>query len=297
MNSIHEHVNEININNLSIVEVAKLRRQCAKSKDLDSLFKISIMSFNKWPLIDECIFPEICYYFGRLNRQNEISDFFKGKECYVREIPKWSIDLGKALLGIGQKFPNLNEFEVSFLEKGYSNVRTYPLFDIIMFDCELLPRKIMRLNSDILNIRNSDFTRDLLILIYDCFIANNNIEAENTGEDVYVYSRTNNSVTQKKEDFIGVGEYYIDSILVTNKLWRLVDSAFEEKHANELIKYLYPDEDLIRLKNSDYNSPCSESIELAAKQIFTSQEDVEKLKCIIAKKWLVETNERDQSII
>lgn len=159
-------ITESQLENMNFKEIFKLRRKCAEIGDLESLLLIAkhnVLNGSIATNIDN--FPELCYYFGRLQRIEELQEFITENNGILFMLPNSSKQLAQELLTIGYKFPFLDETEVSFLEDKYCDSKTFELFDLIMFDNEKLPRPIRKFDKESLNRCNTDFSREFLLEI------------------------------------------------------------------------------------------------------------------------------------
>ncbi len=138
-------IDESQLKNMKADEIFKLRRHFADNRDIESLLTIAKHRFVRGSAAtNESNFPEMCYYFGRLQRLKEFEEFLSDKSFYLAMLPKSCLILAQNLLPIGVKFPNLEEQEITYLEEKYSDPVTFELFDIIMFDADRLPRPIKK---------------------------------------------------------------------------------------------------------------------------------------------------------
>lgn len=282
-------IDESQLAKMDVEERFRFRRLCADNRDIESLLVIAKYRFIKGSTgTNESNLPEMCYYYGRLHRVEELGEFLKEKNHYLFMLSKSCKELAQNLLNIGVKFPYLNEGEISFLEERYCNSKTFELFDIIMFDCDLLPRPIKKFDKESLNKSNTEFSRDFIMQIYDCFSKNKGFD--NGYSQLYVYNRIQNRIVRMKYEDIGLGEYCVIQPIFSNELWNLMMEKFGEKCADSFVKRLSVDEDWEDLKNSDFYLLDIDEIEDLAVQYFNDSSKVEDLKAEVALFWLKKMN-------
>lgn len=285
-------VEESELENLSVEELFKLRRKCAENRDLESLLTIAKWRFiNGSAATNESNLPEMCYYFGRLHRVKELKSFLEEKSFYLFMLPESCKVLGQNLLNIGLRFPDLSEEEVSYLEQNYCDPKTFELFDIIMFDKDLLPRNIQKFDKELLNRKNTDFSDHFLIRVFKYFSENE--ELDDGYSEMYVYSRISNEIIRKKYEDTGLGEYCIVQPIKSNQFWSLIEKRFGAKCADDMIKELSFDDNWEDLKTHDFYLLNSESIEQVANNYFRDQVKTDEIKILVAKHWLDEINSHE----
>ncbi len=282
-------ITESQLENINFKEIFQLRRKCAEIGDLESLLiiaKHNVLNGSIATNIDN--FPELCYYFGRLQRIEELQEFITENNGILFMLPNSSKQLAQELLTIGYKFPFLDETEISFLEDRYCDSKTFELFDLIMFDSEKLPRPIRKFDKESLNRSNTDFSREFLLEIFECF--KKNVEMEYSTDKLYVYSRIENSIIRKKYDDIGLGEYYIGDLIHSDQFCQLMEKNYDEDCANFFAKKLSFDDDWEELKNSHSYIIDSVSIEEIAGEYFSDSSEIENVKMNVALFWLKDVN-------
>lgn len=287
--SNYVNVEDSQLEKMSVEELFQFRRQCAQNRDLKALLAIAKYRFIKGSAAtNESNFPEMCYYFGRLHRVNELKEFLEEKSFYLFMLPDSCKSLAENLLNIGNKFPHLNEKEVSYLEEKYCDSKTFELFDVIMFDKELLPRPIKKFDKDLLKTKNSEFSNEFSLKIYDCFSKNEDLY--DGYSEMFVYSRIKNKIIRKKYEHVGLGEYCIIQPILSNQFWTLMNDKFGKKSADDLIKELCHDGNWEKFKKSDFYLLNSEHIEEVATEYFSKPKLIEEVKMEVAKFWLDKVN-------
>ncbi|MBL0132845.1 MAG: hypothetical protein IPP79_01940 [Chitinophagaceae bacterium] len=282
-------VEESQLEKMPLEEMFNLRRQCAQNRDIKSLLVIAKYRFIKGSAAtNESNLPEMCYYYGRLHRGKELEELLAEKSFYLFMLSESCKELAQTLFNIGQKFPYLNEEEVAYLEKKYCDSKTFELFDLIMFDSDLLPRKIRRFDKSSLDIKNENFSRDFLLKVFGHF--SDNEELEDGYSELYVYSRINNKIIRKKYEHVGLGEFCIVQPILSNQFYNLIKEKFGEECADFCIAALAVNEDAENFKNSDFYLLNVESIEEVANKYFNNSKKVEDVKAEVALFWLTKIN-------
>jgi hypothetical protein len=209
-------------------------------------------------------------------------------------LPESCKALAQNLLNIGYKFPHLSEKEISYLEQKYCDSKTFELFDIIMFDSDLLARPIKKFNKNSLNVRNSNFSRDFLLKVYDCFSEN---EELNDGyHKMFVYSRTKNEIIRKAYEDVGLGEYCIVQPILSNDFCNLMKEKYSEECSNYFAKALSSDKAWENFKKLDFSFNANR-IEEVANNYFSNSSQVEDVKAEVAKFWLDKINSADIKLV
>lgn len=289
-------IDEAELKKMSVQERFQLRRKCAENRDIKSLLTIVKYHFtNGSAATNETNFPEMCYYYGRLHRVEELKEFLSDKEFYLFMLPDSCKELAQNLLNIGYKFPHLSEQEISYLEQKYSDSKTFELFDIIMFDSDKLARPIKKFNKDSLNVKNSDFSRDFLLKVFSYFSENE--ELDDGYSKLYVYSRIKNEIIRKKYEDVGLGEYCIVQPIHSNEFYNLMREKFGEESAEYCIEALSFGDDLESFKNSDFYLLNAENIEEVANDYFPNSSTVEDVKAEVAQFWLNKINSHNINLV
>lgn len=282
-------ISDVQIDLLTVKERYNLRRKCAENCDVESLLTIA-----KYNFLHGCTasninnFPELCYYYGRLQKGEELQKFIDENVAFLLMLPESCKKLAHNLVNIGYKFPYLSEFEIKYLENKYCDSKTFELFDIIMFDENYLPRRIKKFDKTLLDKVNTDFSRDFLLHIYKSFSENE--ELGDCTDKLFVYDRVNNRIIRKDYEKLGLAEYCIMQPIHSNDFWKLVNEHYGETCANTFIKQLYGNDNLEDYKTSTYYLLSSISIEEVAEDYFNNSLLVDDLKAHIALFWLKKIN-------
>lgn len=277
------------IEKMSIKEIFEYRRKSAENGDIKSLLSIAKYRLLRGsPATAMDILPELFYYYGRLHCIEELKLFISENRTILNSLPQSCLILAQNLAYIGVKFPFLEEKDISYLEEHYSNPKTFELFDIIMFDCDKLPRPINKFNKDLLNRQNTEFPRDFLIQVYDCFSKNN--ELDDSYDSLFVYSRIENSIIRKEYENIGLGEYCIMQPAISNEFYQLMIDLYGEECADFFVKNLSAENDRENFKKYAWYIVEVDSLERVAYKYFNNPSKIEDLKANIALSWLRKVN-------
>jgi len=289
-------ITESQLGKMSVRERFQLRRECAENRDIESLLTIVKFLFIRGAAAtNESNLPEMCYYYGRLHRAEELQEFLKENDSNLFMLPKSSKELAQNLLNIGVKFPHLNESEIQYLEDKYCDSKTFELFDIIMFDCNRLPRPIKKFNKESLNSENKDFSREFLLQVYAYFSANE--ELDGNYDKLYVYSRIENKIIRKEYAHLALGEYCIEQPIYSNEFWGLMQEHYGKQHADSFFRQLFDDQHLEKSKTSNSYLLYAENIEEVAENYFKDSLKVNDVKAHIALFWLKKINSQKINLI
>lgn len=282
-------ITEEQLDTMTVKEQFQLRRECSENRDIESLLTIVKYHFlHGSAATNETNLPEMCYYYGRLQRVEELQEFLKDKSFYLMMLPQSSQELAQNLLNIGYKFPHLNESEIDYVEEKYCDSKTFELFDIIMFDKELLPRQINKFDKESLNRVNKGFSNEFLLDVFSYFSANE--ELDSSYEKLYVYSRIENKIIRKEFQHLGLGEYCILQPILSNEFWSLMNDHFGQECADTLIKKWCHDDNWEDYKNLDFYLIGSDSIEEVSENYFNDSKKVNNVKALVALFWLEKIN-------
>lgn len=289
-------IDDEELSKMKVTERFELRRKCAENRDIKSLLKIVKYHFiHGSAATNETNFPEMCYYYGRLHRVEELKELLSDKEFYLFMLPDSCKELAQNLLNIGLKFPHLNEQEISYLEQKYCDSKTFELFDIIMFDSDKLSRPLRKFDKNSLNVKNSDFSKEFLLKIFDYFTENE--ELDDGYSKMYVYSRIKNEIIRKKYEDVGLGEYCIVQPIHSNEFYNLLKEKYGEDCADYCIEELSFGDDLESFKTSDFYLLNAENIEEVANDYFPNSSTVEDLKVEVARLWLEKINSHNIKLL
>ncbi len=282
-------VTEEQLSKTTTKDQRRLRRECSDNHDIESLLTIAKYRFkNGSAALNETILPEMCYYFGRLHRTEELQNFLKDKNFYLMMLPKSCKELAQNLLNIGIRFPDLNEDEITYLENNYCDSKTFELFDIIMFDCNLLARQINKFDKQLLTRENKDFSREFSLQIFDSFLENETKDPNY--DELFTYSRIENKITRKLYKNLGLGEFCIIQPIHSNELWNLLHSLYGNQCADFFLQKLSRGENWEEYKISDFFLLEAKGIERIATQYFNDISKVDDIKSQIALAWLQKIN-------
>jgi len=284
-------IDESQFARMKVEELFHLRRRCAENRDIEGLLSIAKYRFIKGSMATNVNnLPEMCYYYGRLHRVEELKELLQEKSFYLFGMPESCIELAQHLIYLGDKFPYLHEEEISYLETKYCDSKTFELFDIIMFDCELLPRPIKKFDKESLNRNNKDFSKQFLINVYNCFSKND--EMMGGHEDLYVYSRIHNKIIRKEYSELGLGEYCIIQPILSKEFWTLMQELYDDRCADLFLQKLFHDDDWEKYRDSNTYLVNAKEIEGIAKEYFSDLSQVENVKAQVASQWLKKINSK-----
>lgn len=289
-------INEDELKSMDVSQRFALRRSCAQNRDIKSLLEIVKYHFiNGSGATNETNFPELCYYYGRLHKITELKEFLSGKEFYLFMLPESCREFAENLFNIGVKFPHLSESEMMYLDEKYSDSKTFELFDIIMFDADLLPRPLKKYDITQLNIKHSEFSVEFLLKIFDSFSQNE--ELDDGYSKLYVYDRVNNTIIRKRFEDLGLTEYAITRPIRSNEFYDLLKSEYGETCAIELSKVLCYDDDWEHFISAKHFLLNAQTIDDSALEYFNDENIVNELKCHISRLWLHKINNHEYRLV
>jgi len=283
-------INERSLKEMSVSAQFQLRRQCAENRDIESL--LTIAKFNFLTYGGPGTLSSVCYYYGRLHREKELHDFLANNSGLLHfGYPSYCMELAQNLFNIGLRFPYLSDEEMSYLDQRYCDPKTFELFDIIMFDSDLLSRPIRRLDKNLLKVKHSNFSIEFLSQVFNCFIANE--ELGDRGSKLYVYSRWVNDIIRKGDEDVGLGEFIITSPIGAKDFFNLIKDEFGEDYAEKLNKDLTFIGDPESFKTDNSCKINAEAIKDSMNKYFDDSSRVEDIESAVALIWLNKINSID----
>ena len=90
------------------------------------------------------LFHKISFLYGRMNQQPEYEEFIKSKVQMTIGLmaEEHEIKIGLGLFSIGLSYPDLSDRQLEQLEILYKDGNYYELIDFLLFDKEILKRKL-----------------------------------------------------------------------------------------------------------------------------------------------------------
>lgn len=289
-------VNEEQLKSMDVSQRFTLRRNCAQNRDIKSLLEIVKYHFIKGSAAtNETNFPELCYYFGRLHKFEELKEFLIDKEFYLFMLPESCRELAEKLFNIGMKFPHLSESEMMYLEEKYSDSKTFELFDLIMFDTDQLPRPLKKYDVSKLKIKHSEFSGEFLLELFDCFSKNE--ELDDGYSKLYVYDRVSNKIIRKRFEDLGLTEYAIMQPIQSNEFYDLLKNEYGERRATELSKAVCYDDDWEHFISANHFLLNAETIVESGMEYFNDESVLNEIKCHISRLWLHKINNLEHRLV
>lgn len=274
---------------MRVKEISILKKRCIEEQDVLSLLNIEKHYFSKGAAAsNEYHFPAMCYYYGRLQQGKELQEYLKDKDYHILVLSDSCKELAQNLLKIGNAFPHLSVEALAYLDDKYSDPATFEVLDYIMFDSNLLSRPIKKFDIRLLKTVNSNFSRDFLLLIYSCFLKNEELDLGY--DDIFVYSRITNQVISKTYQKVGLGEICIIQPIHSNELCSILNERYGSECVDYFARHFTDEENMKDFINSDFYSLTAESIEVIANKFFGTSAKINDLKAEIAKHWLSKAN-------
>lgn len=282
-------ITEFDLSKMSSKERFELRRSCAKNRDIESLLTIVKFHFIKGSkATNETNLPEMFYYYGRLDRIESLHEYLSDKTFYFNLLSDSCRELAFNLMKIGHKFPFLVESEIDYLEDKYCDPKTFELFDIIMFDKELLPRPIKKLEREFTSEKSEGFSKVFLLEVYNCFSENKKLMSNN--EKLFIYSIWQNKIIKKEYSEIGTGEYVITQPIRSSELWDLLNKKLGEYFADSIVKNLCYHDNWEQFKNLSWFNLDPNLIEESLLYFVNDKDKSDAIKTDISQFWLNKVN-------
>ena len=146
------------------------------------------------------LYHKIAYLYGRLNEFSSFENFVKSKVEMTIGLMADEVELkiGIDLYFIGLSYPNLNDEQFATLEGLYQNGLYFETLDYLLFDQDLLPRKLKKYDLQKQEIYNSEFPDNLLMQTFETFLQQGDDDFE--FQSFSVYDRPTNSIVTIKNN-------------------------------------------------------------------------------------------------
>jgi len=241
------------LESLSLEELLALRLRSSQERDLNALCDIATFRFIKGGLaVISKILPEMCFLYGKSHRVQALQSLFKEYNFVLSLAPQGCIEIAKSMLYIGLDYPILDEEALSYLESLWCDSGSYEWMDIIMYDVEKLPRKLRRFEKSLLEIKQKEFSKQLIVAIWECFESNK--ESENEDEPYY-YDKKTNKIGKKSWWRLGKDEFVIENDKHYNEVNKYISETFGSEMAYKVAKALMFSADSVEeFQNSSYHT-------------------------------------------
>lgn len=281
-----------NYEDLNFEETNNLRRHLIEKQDFVSLIELTEYKIKTGSIgLTQYYLPQLFYFYGRARINPEkFQVFLKDNPFIIMSAENSTKELSSKLFEIGAKFPYLNEKEMSFLDKKYTDTTTFELMDGIMHDTHLLPRELKKLDKNKFNDKNTEFTKSFINEIYDCFLANAKVNPNY--DKLYVYSSYSDEIIQKKYDDLGYGEICIIDPIHTNDFWTILNTMTNKATADHILNKIANlfNVSLEEIKDKDYYTLSINEVEKHINNELATKEEKKGVRESIAQLWLERVN-------
>lgn len=243
---------EEELETISVKERYDERLKCSKEKNDLGQRDIFTYDFKKFGIAaSQLSLLAISYLYGKTGAEDELMALLRMNSHILFDVDEDVIELSQFFLLIGMKFPDLNNAELNRLEELYNDTRYCGLIDELLFDKDLLPRKISGITRDDLERRNDSFPDKLLDAVFLAFVRNSNQYEDNEDTVWQIYDRRNNCIISKPYKEKGSGEIIAKGTIRAFLFFNLI----EEKYGKEYLDFFVQ-----KVKDVHYKSA---NIELA----------------------------------
>ena len=143
---------------MSVKECGVERLKCSKDKNALGLRDIFTYNFKKFGISASPLsLLAISYLYGKTDADDELMALLRMNSHILFDVDEDVQELSKFFLSIGMKFPYLNNAELNKLEALYNDTRYCILIDDLLYDKDLLPRKIKGITREEFERRNDTF--------------------------------------------------------------------------------------------------------------------------------------------
>lgn len=237
---------EDELEKMSVKERYNERQKCSKDKNCLGQRDIFTYDFKKFGIAASPLsLFAISYLYGKTGAEDELMALLRMNSYILFDVDEVIIELSQFFLLVGMKFPDLEQEELDRLEKLYNDTKYCGLIDELLFDKDLLPRKIAGITRDDLDRRNNTFPDRLLDDVFQAFVRNSKQYDDNENTVWQIYDRRNNCIISKTYKEKGVGEIIADGTIDSFLFYNLI----EEKYGKEYLDFFVQ-----KIKNLNYQS-------------------------------------------
>lgn len=171
---------EEELEKMSVKERYDERLKCSKEKNDLGQRDIFTYDFKKFGIAASPLsLLAISYLYGKTGAEDELMALLRMNSHILFDVDEDVIELSQFFLLIGMQFPDLGKEELDKLEGFYNDTRYCGLIDELLFDKDLLPRKISGITREDLDKRNNTFPDKLLDDVFQAFVRNSNQYEDN----------------------------------------------------------------------------------------------------------------------
>lgn len=235
---------EEELEKMSIKERGDERLKCSKDKNTLGLRDIFTYDFKTSKAASPLSLLAISYLYGKSDAYDELMALLRMSSHILFDVDEDVIELSQFFLSIGMKFPHLDNAELDKLEALYNDTRYCILVDDLLYDKDLLSRKIKGITREDLERRNDTFPDRLLDDVFQAFVRNSNMYEHNKDTIWLIYDRRNNCITSKPYKEKGAGEIIADGIIDASIFFNLIEEKYEKEYLDFFVQ---------KIKNLRYN--------------------------------------------
>ena len=239
---------EDELEKLSVKERSDERLKCSKDENILGLRDIFTYNFKKFGIAASPLsLFAISYLYGKTDADDELMALLRMNSHLLFDVDEDVRELSQFFLLIGMKFPYLDNAEVDKLEALYNDTRYCILIDDLLYDKDLLPRKIKGITREDLERRNDTFPDRLLDDVFQAFVRNSNQYEDDEDTIWLIYDRRNNCIISKPYKEKGAGEIIADGTIDSFIFYNLI----EEKYGKEYLDFFVQKIKDLRYKSYD----------------------------------------------
>lgn len=228
---------EEELETMSVKERYDERLKCSKEKNDLGQRDIFTYDFKKFGIAaSQLSLLAISYLYGKTGAEDELMALLRMNSHILFDVDEDVIELSQFFLLIGMKFPDLNNAELNRLEELYNDTRYCGLIDELLFDKDLLPRKISGITRDDLERRNESFPDKLLDDVFQAFVRNSNQYEDDEDTIWQIYDRRNNCVISKPYKEKGAGEIIADGTIDAFIFFNLIEGKYEKDYLDFFVQ-------------------------------------------------------------
>ena len=230
---------ESEIEAMSVKERHSICSLCSKHYNIEALIDFyKYFCYHGGAATDEYYIPALTFLYARKRDKASLNKMYRELSFFIMILSDDSKEVTNKLWKIGTKYPDLSIEQIDYLESLYNTSKYCEIMDDILFDKDKLPRQIKGITKLDLKKTNSQFSINLLIETFNCFIYNQ--QAQNIQDDeyteYYVYVKGNNNIIKKQYCQVGAGEFVLSGTLDIKTFIEYIESKYGETVSAFFIK-------------------------------------------------------------
>lgn len=147
--------NNDELRTMSIEERYQERQKCAKDRNILGMIDIFSYDFKEFGVgANGNKLIALAFLYGRTGNIKDLDYFIEDNQNIIQLTEQETIEISNSMLVIGIDYPDLNDWQLDYLEMLYNNKKYCSIIDELLFDKEKLPRVITGITREQLKIKH-----------------------------------------------------------------------------------------------------------------------------------------------